>query len=110
MLNIQLLLENKKAICDSPFLIVTPGTIIARQCLQGKAADYTLEDWAKIFDAEASDACSSWLSGKTCNFIKRYAMLTNIIHRTNRKNVSWLENALFRFILRLRRVILKREV
>ena len=108
LLNIQLLLENEKAICDSPFLIVTPGTIIARQCLQGKAADYTLEDWAKIFDTEASDIHFPWLSVKTCDFIKRYAMLTNVIHRTNRKDISWLENMLFRFILRLSRVILRR--
>ncbi len=49
-LSVKLLLENKNAICDMPFLIPTPGTIIAAQCAQPDPEAITLEEHAELFN------------------------------------------------------------
>lgn len=106
LLNIQLLLENKKAICDSPFLIPTPGTVIGRQCLRGAADRYSLEDWAGIFDMERGGR-PPWVLKETFDFIKRYDKVVSIISRMNRKGVPLWHNTIYRFLLKFIRVILK---
>ncbi len=105
-LNIQLLLENKKAICDTPFLITTPGTSLAKQCLQDKTDQYTLEDWSKIFDA-ASGKRPDWALEETFNFIKQNKKLVTAISQANRiENSKWC-NIKLRLYLRWARFWLK---
>lgn len=107
LLNIQLLLENKRAICDSPFLIPTPGTIIAKQCLQERLDSYTLEDWAQIFDLEFSGGRPPWVLKETFSTIQRYARLQEVIWKTNRIAVPLLRNTLYHVFLRMVRIALR---
>lgn len=106
LLNIQLLLENKKAICDFPFLIPTPRTVIARQCLKEQADRYSLEGWAKIFDL-GKGSRPPWVLEETFDFLKRYRKVIAVIGATNRRSVSWWRNAESRLFLRLVRLALR---
>ena len=109
LLNIQLLLENKKAICDSPFLIPTPGTVIAGQCLREQMVHYSLEDWAKIFDLERGER-PPWVLEETFAFIKRYGKVVGVMTLTNRESISRWRNIAFRLFLRFFRIVLKLEL
>ncbi|HNX90688.1 MAG TPA: radical SAM protein [Candidatus Omnitrophota bacterium] len=103
LLLIRLVLDNKKAICDSPFLIPTPGTQIFRQCFQDASErdrDLTLEKWAEAFDLEKM-GCPMWLDPKTFSVIKHYKWLVGIIQKTNRRKTGWLKNGIYRLFLRL---------
>ena len=106
LLGIQILLENRKAIFDLPFLIPTPGTLIAQQCLGERSDTYTMEDWAKTFDVER-EGCPPWVLPETFSFIMWCARLRGIIMQTNRKDVSPWQNFKLRLWLRFYRITLK---
>ena len=89
VLNLQLILENKKAVCSMPFLITTPGTVIARQCIEDDISAYTLEDWARIFDFEKGDR-PPWVLDETFAFYHKYKFLQKLIqisHLSNKPRV-----------------------
>lgn len=108
LLNIRLLLENDKAISDFPFLIPTPGTLIARQCLQSAMDAYTLEDWIDAFSM-GQHSRPPWISRRTYAFIRRHRALSQVLVRTNRPNTPAWKNALLIAALRLYRAYLRRR-
>lgn len=105
LLNIRLLLENRRAISAFPFLIPTPGTIIAKQCLKEDAEHYSLEDWSKIFEMEKSGR-PPWVHTETFNFIKRYNRLLLLMTRTNRNHIPKSANFLLRLFLKFFKCVL----
>jgi radical SAM superfamily enzyme YgiQ (UPF0313 family) len=108
LLNIQLLLENRLAISAFPFLIPTPGTAIAKQCLKEESEHYSLEDWSRIFDMEKSGR-PPWVYRDTFRLINRYNRLVQLMTRTNRRHIPKSANFLLRLFLSSFRIILKLE-
>ncbi len=108
LLSIQLLLENRCAISAFPFLIPTPGTVIAKQCLKKDPERYSLEDWIQIFDMEKNGR-PAWVLMETFTFIKRYNRLVQLMARTNRNHIPKSVNYLLRLFLRFFKIILKLE-
>jgi radical SAM superfamily enzyme YgiQ (UPF0313 family) len=106
IMNIDLLIENERAICDSPFLIPTPGTAIAKECLADKAGEFTLEDWSRIFEMK-NKGRPAWLDGGTYEFLCRWRKVIKLICITNRAFVPKALNALYRAVLGGIRVYLK---
>ncbi|NQT55520.1 MAG: B12-binding domain-containing radical SAM protein [Desulfobacteraceae bacterium] len=100
-LTIQLCLENKRAVCDSPFLIPTPSTKIVEMCLGESVKAYKLEDWANIFDL-FKDSRPPWVLEETYNQINRHNNLPLLTAHANR--TSKFISMLGRFILRIYKV------
>ena len=101
LLNCRLLLENKRAVCDSPCLIATPSTKIAEMCLGDQVNHFRLEDWAQILDV-FKDQKPPWVSDETYEFIDSYRVFSAITSKTNR--TSCISNFIFRFLLRIYRL------
>ena len=83
LLNCRLLLENKRAVCDSPCLIATPSTKIAEMCLGDQVKHFRLEDWAQILDV-FKDKKPPWVLDETYEFIDNHRIFSAITSKTNR--------------------------
>lgn len=105
LLNSRLLLENKRAVCDSPFLIATPSTKIAEMCLGDLVDGFTLEDWSKIIDLFKHQK-PPWVLDETYEFINTHVPFSAIASKTNRS--SQILNILYRFLLRVYRASFRR--
>lgn len=103
-----LLIDNQKAICDSPCLIATPSTQIAAMCLGDVQKTYKLEDWAKIFDI-FQDKKPSWVLDETYDFMCAHGFFATLIGQINAEcsiqqaGFSKVKNSIFRLILRIYR-------
>ena len=106
LLEIQLVLENKKAMCSSPFLIPTPGTAIARQCYSNSLENLDLEDYACVFDME-SNQCPSWLAQETFDMNNRLHKVVGAVTGLNRSWITKWQDFKYRLILRCLRPYLK---
>lgn len=104
LLNSQLLIENKRAVCDSPFLIATPSTKIAEMCLGDQIKSYKLEDWANIIDL-FKDEKPPWVLDETYEFINNHRAFYVLTSKTNRSSRTL--NIIYRFILRIYTSIFK---
>jgi anaerobic magnesium-protoporphyrin IX monomethyl ester cyclase len=92
----KLLLENKKAIFDSPCLIATPSTKMAEMSLGDLVINYSLEDWAGILDL-FQDQKPPWVLDETYEFIQKHPVFMALISKL--KNPSRI-NLLYRQIMR----------
>ena len=101
----KLLLENNTTYVDLPFLIPTPGTVIAEQCWQSNMDRFSLEDHSKSFEFGVHARVPwikrpPWLSRMTFFFILCSTPVKWLIINTNRQyNPGWL-NRIMRFFLR----------
>lgn len=98
LLNIKLLLGNKKALCDSPFLITTPGSKIAEICLGEQTKNYTLEDWSQIFDFGKNEK-PSWVTDEVYEFVDKHRAFLSLVGSAN--NSNYFVNLIIRNILKL---------
>ena len=103
----ELMLGNPRALCDSPFLIATPGTRIAEMCLGDRTKTYTLEDWAGVFDLFAG-VKPDWVLDETWEFIKSHETFISAmwaagaesgVKRVAGRMVLWLYRVGFKFNL-----------
>jgi radical SAM superfamily enzyme YgiQ (UPF0313 family) len=101
LLNSRLLLENRRAVCDSPCLIATPSTKIAEMCLGDQVKNFTLEDWSKILDL-FKDQKPPWVLDDTYELIDSHRVFCAITSITNRS--SHIPNFLYRLLLRIYRL------
>ncbi|MFZ5985895.1 MAG: B12-binding domain-containing radical SAM protein [Bacillota bacterium] len=99
LLNFKLLIQNRRACCDFPHLIPTPGTKIAKECLGEKVGSYTLDDWEKAFEVELQPEKPIWVLNETYKFMKENKGYIRLISYANRRKLSPVYGFIFRLYL-----------
>jgi anaerobic magnesium-protoporphyrin IX monomethyl ester cyclase len=110
LLNLQLLLENPNAIVDSPFLIPTPGTVMASMCLDTPVS-LDLEGWSTCFHwGRENSARPPWVKPETYDFISRHRVFEDLIIRGCKvRNINAATLRLFNGFVRAYRGVLLRD-
>ncbi len=101
---VDIVLENPRAVCDSPCLIATPSTRIADMCLGDTVDGYVLEDWADILD-RFKDERPPWVDPDTYRAIRRHRLLPYLVANANRRRGN--AQHLMRLALRTYRMLLR---